>query len=280
MAARKKEKPSIILPGQTELDSKIGEILPHKAEKKVIYGPDGGVLASSLGKGWVLESDAKKWRAPASYERVVAVGDVADVKAKAREVQGRLFRDYVKSTMSLWSVMDDTLKVPLYLDEHKGGFPPEHRDFCRRYGFDSHLYPIAKGFVGADEGTYPKRISSLMEDCGFTDVASVGKFMSLAYPSSKDIKVVDSTHRFFFAIMAPTLMEALKEGGEADKAIGNVGLILGQTSVKARAGLYVLLGEHPNALRQLVGFNWLEAGKIGGFFRRLIDDPSSFDGLR
>ncbi len=277
MAQRKKEKARIILPGQQELDERVREIAPQKKEKKVIYGPNGGVLASTYGDRWFTEEEMRRLRTTPSYEKVIGVKSVGDVRAYARDMQKRLVKSHTVEMMSLWSIIDDSLKVPLYLDKNKLGFPTEEVDFCRRYGFDDHLYPIAKDFVGKDESAYPKKVKGIMDDCGFKKAESVGKFISMAYPASKDHHVIDSTKRMFFAVFNPSFMEALKESEDPDKSLDNAKRILDQTDAKARPGLLIRLGEHPNSIKQLCRMGWHEGERIGEFFKKIVRNPDAFD---
>ncbi|MBU0763076.1 MAG: hypothetical protein KKD39_08630 [Candidatus Altiarchaeota archaeon] len=281
MSRKRVEKSRIVIPGQEDLDSRLHELKPKKRDKVVLYGPDGKVVSSNYGSGWTSEEDIRRYRVPREFERVVAVEDFSNARAKAREIQEKLFRKELIGKLKIFSIFEDTLRIPIYLEEHRLGFPTEHVRFCERHGFDHHLYPIAKDLVReGDEHSYLTSMRGLMEECGFKDVKSAGMLVSLAYPNSKKHDLISRSHRFFFAYALPPLMDAFKSGADSDGMMQNLKLIFDSIDVKARPAVFMLLGKNPKAAKQLVGINWYDVEGVSDFFSRLLSNPGSFDGIK
>jgi hypothetical protein len=278
----RKAKPRIILPGE-ELDAKVMDIKKPPEKDLVIFDGGGDVLARKRAgsEHWVGADDMRKYAVRGAAEKVVAVGDTSDVRQKAQEVQAR--QDYLawRDAVSLFSAMDDSLKIALYRDDFKvKGAPKDHLAFCERFGFDRHLYPIASRWVGGDdEGKYAERMRDIMGECGFKDFKSVGRMLSMAYPDGADIKTLDAAHRMFFAMFAGPLFKALKADADPDRSLENVKRIVDGVPANAKPWLYTAAGSHPRSVKTLMGMGWQEGDRLKDFFMRLRDRPESFDGV-
>ncbi|MFH1403035.1 MAG: hypothetical protein ABIH11_02065 [Candidatus Altiarchaeota archaeon] len=253
-------------PGDLELYDHAGRVVSRKRAGSDVWVSDD-MLSSPF-----LDS-----------RRVAVVGDAVDLRAKAEEVQRRLVRKDALNYLEFVSTIDNSSKIFKYIVERQdsvGGIPKEESDFCSRLGFDRHMYYYARDDLGESSlEEYARDRRGLLERHGLRDFKSYGRFLSMAFPGVRDVRVIRDTERAFFAYLAEPLLEAVSKAGSPDESLSNFKMITDQFPPKYRPGLFISLGRHPSAVERLAGIGWTDQDGLKDFFTRFLRNPEAFDGI-